>query len=81
MVMIEIFGTGCAKCRSLTKNVEKASQEIGIKSEIVKVDNTQEIMNRGMMMTPGLYIDGEAKASGKVLSVEDIKKFLKWIGV
>lgn len=77
MVNIEIFGTGCAKCRSLTKNVEKAVQELGIKVEIVKVDSIQEIMNRGIMMTPGLYIDGEAKAVGRVPSTEEIKRMIK----
>ncbi len=33
--------------------------------------------NRGVMMTPGLYIDGEAKAVGRVPSTEEIKKMLK----
>jgi thiol-disulfide isomerase/thioredoxin len=37
MVKIEVLGTGCAKCKSLTKTVEKAVQELGIKAEIVKV--------------------------------------------
>ena len=34
MVKVEVLGTGCAKCKSLTKNVEKAVQELGIKDEI-----------------------------------------------
>jgi hypothetical protein len=33
-------------------------------------------MNYGVMMTPSLAIDGEVKAVGKVLSVEEIKKLL-----
>jgi small redox-active disulfide protein 2 len=77
MVKIEIFGTGCAKCRSLTKNVEKAVQELGIRAEIVKVDSIQEIMNRGVMMTPALYVDGESKMVGRAATVEEIKKILK----
>ncbi len=77
MVTIEVFGTGCAKCKSLLKNVEKAVQESGVKAEIVKIDSIQEIMNRGVMMTPGLYIDGEAKAVGRVPSAEEIKKMIK----
>jgi hypothetical protein len=32
MVKIEVLGTGCAKCKSLTKNVEKAVQELGIEA-------------------------------------------------
>lgn len=74
---IEILGTGCAKCKSLAKNVEKAVAELGIQAEIVKVDSLQEIMNRGVMMTPALYIDGESRIVGRTATVEDIKKMLK----
>lgn len=77
MVKIEVFGTGCAKCKSLLKNVEKAVSESGVPAEIVKIDSIQQIMDRGVMMTPGLYIDGEAKAVGRVPSLEEIKKMLK----
>ncbi|MDD1753335.1 MAG: thioredoxin family protein [Methanotrichaceae archaeon] len=77
MVKIEILGTGCAKCKSLLKNVEKAVQESGIQAEVVKVDNIKEIMDRGVMMTPALYIDGESKMVGRTATVEEIKKMLK----
>ena len=74
---IEIFGTGCPKCRALEKNVRKAVEDLGIKAEIVKVQDIQEITDRGIMMTPALYVDGESKAVGKVPSAEEIKKILK----
>ncbi len=74
---IEILGTGCAKCKSLTRNVEKAVAELGIQAEVVKVDSIQEIMDRGVMMTPALFVDGESKMVGKTATVEEIKKMLK----
>jgi small redox-active disulfide protein 2 len=77
MVKIEILGTGCAKCKSLTKNVEKAVSELGIQAEVVKVDSIQEIMDRGVMMTPALYIDGKSVMTGKTATVEEIKRMLK----
>ena len=77
MVKIEVLGTGCAKCKSLTKNVEKAVSELGIQAEVVKVDNIQEIMDRGVMMTPALYIDGKSVMTGKTATVEEIKRMLK----
>ena len=77
MVLIEVLGTGCAKCKSLTKNVEKAVQELGIKAEIVKVDSIQEIMDRGVMLTPALYIDGKSMMVGKTATVDEIKRMLK----
>lgn len=74
---IEILGTGCAKCKSLAKNVEKAVKEMGIQAEVIKVDSIQEIMNRGVMMTPALAIDGEIKSVGKSLSADEVKRLLK----
>ncbi len=74
---IEILGTGCAKCKGLLKNVEKAVQELGIQAEVVKVDNIKEIMDRGVMMTPALYIDGESKMVGRTATVEELKRLLK----
>ena len=77
MVKIEVLGTGCAKCKSLLKNVENAVSESGVQAEIIKIDSIQEIMERGVMMTPALFIDGESKMMGKTGSVEEIKKMLK----
>jgi small redox-active disulfide protein 2 len=77
MVKIEVMGTGCAKCKSLLKNVEKAVAESGISVEVVKVDSIQEIMERGVMMTPALYIDGKSVMVGRTATVEEIKRLIK----
>jgi small redox-active disulfide protein 2 len=76
MKKIQILGTGCAKCMKLTENAEKAAKEAGIEFEIQKIRDIKEIMNYGVMMTPGFAIDGVVKAVGKVLSIEEIKKLL-----
>jgi len=73
---IEILGTGCPKCKTLTSNVEKAVQELGIEAEIVKVTKLKDIMNYGVMLTPALVIDGKVKSAGKVLTTEEIKKLI-----
>ena len=77
MVKIEVLGTGCAKCNRLEKNVEKAIKELGMNVKVEKVEDLEEIIDRGIMMTPALFIDGEAKVVGKVPSPEEIKKLLK----
>ena len=77
MYKIEVFGTGCAKCNRLEKNVHQAVKESGVKAVVVKVSDIQEIMNRGVLMTPALVINGEAKATGRVPSVDEIKNMLK----
>ena len=73
---IEVLGTGCAKCKRLEENVRKAVKEAGLTAEIVKVADINEIVNRGVMMTPALIIDGDTKAVGRVPGVEELKKML-----
>ncbi len=74
---IKILGTGCPKCNKLEKNVRKAVEEIGLDAEITKISDLEEIMSFGVMMTPGLVVDGELKSSGKLLKPKDITKLLK----
>ena len=42
---IQILGTGCARCRDLTANAEKAVQELGIEAAIEKVTEIQDIIS------------------------------------
>jgi small redox-active disulfide protein 2 len=73
---IQILGTGCPKCRQLAEHAETAARELGIEYELVKVTDINDIMNFGVMMTPGIAVDGQVKASGKVADVEEIKSWL-----
>ncbi|MGP8199608.1 MAG: thioredoxin family protein [Limisphaerales bacterium] len=73
---IQILGTGCAKCNVLTMAAEKAAQTLGLAYELEKVTDLKQIMAFGVMTTPALVVDGKVKVSGKVPSVEEIKKLL-----
>ena len=76
MQKIQILGTGCPKCKQLTANAEAAVKALGIEATIEKVEKIQEIMKFAVMTTPALVVDGQVKSAGKVLSPDDIKKFL-----
>lgn len=73
---IEVLGTGCAKCKTLYENTNKALTESGKSAEIVKVEDIPSIMKHGVMSTPALVIDGQVKFSGKVASVAEIMGLL-----
>ncbi len=73
---IKILGTGCPKCRQLAENVQAAADQVGVECEIEKVTELNQIMQYGVMMTPGLVIDDEVKSSGKVPNVEQLKAML-----
>jgi len=77
IMKIEIFGTGCAKCKRLEKHVQKAVKELKIRADIKKVEDITEIMNRGVMMTPALAIDGKIVFAGKTSDIDEIKELIK----
>ncbi|MEP0828901.1 MAG: TM0996/MTH895 family glutaredoxin-like protein [bacterium] len=76
MKRIQILGTGCPKCRKLAEETEKAAKELGLEYSLEKVTDIQEIMKFGVMMTPALAVDGTVKLSGKVPSIDEIKKLI-----
>lgn len=77
MKKIQVLGTGCAKCTKLAANAEAAAQALGIEYELEKVTDINDIMAFGVMMTPALALDGQVKASGKVLDVAEIQELLQ----
>ena len=76
MKKIQVLGTGCAKCRKLAENAKTAAKELGIEYELEKVTDINEIMGFGVMLTPGLVIDGRVKVVGKAASADEIKQML-----
>jgi len=73
---VQILGTGCAKCKALTANAEKAIEELGLAAEIEKVEGMADIARMGVLMTPALAVDGQVKSSGHLLSIEQVKRIL-----
>ena len=77
MKKIAILGTGCPKCRQLAANAEEAATALGIEYELEKVTDINDIMAYGVLLTPGIVVDGEVKASGKVASTQEITQWLQ----
>ena len=76
MKKLQILGTGCPKCKQLSKVTEQAARELGLDFEIEKVTAITALMKFGVMMTPALAVDGEVKVAGKVPGIEDIKEMI-----
>jgi len=74
---IEILGSGCANCKRLEENVRKACKEAGVKADIEKVQDWKKIASYGVMMTPGLVIDGAVMVQGRVPDAREIGEMLK----
>ena len=74
---IEILGTGCPKCKKLTKLTEEAANELGVSAEIIKITDINKIIDYGVMVTPALVIDGDVMVVGKIPEKEEIKKWIE----
>ena len=74
---IEVLGMGCAKCAKLEENARAAVAALGIEATIEHVKDMDRILDYGVMITPGLVVDGKVVASGKVPSSEDIQKLIQ----
>lgn len=73
---IKVLGTGCAKCTKLEEKVRNVCAVNNISANIEKVTELPEIMKYGIMMTPGLVINGKVVHYGSIAKDSDI---LKWI--
>lgn len=75
-MQVKVLGTGCPKCKFLEDRVKKVATENNIEIELEKVTDINDIISYGVIMTPGLVVDGEVKISGKVPSEDQV---LDWI--
>ena len=76
-MIIKILGTGCSKCKKLEARAKAVVSDMGIEATIEKVEDMQDIMSYGVMSTPALVVDEVVKSMGKVLSKDEIKKYLQ----
>lgn len=63
---LQILGTGCPKCQKLYEAAKAAAERSGKDFRIDKVQDINDILAMGVMMTPALVVDGTVKVAGKV---------------
>lgn len=73
---VKILGKGCPRCERLEKLVRETTEEMGVEATFIKVKDMGEILAYDIVSTPGLVIEGEVKASGRIPRREEI---VQWI--
>jgi small redox-active disulfide protein 2 len=76
MKNIKVLGSGCSKCKVLEQRLQALKTEHALEFDLVKIIGLNEIISYGIMMTPGLVIDGEVKSIG---TVPKDSQLLQWI--
>jgi small redox-active disulfide protein 2 len=72
IVEIKVLGPGCANCKRLYQEAEKAVAQVGQPATITKVEAMEAIMAYGILRTPGLVIDEKVVASGRIPNASEI---------
>ena len=75
-MLIQVLGTGCAKCTKLAIHAEEAATKAGVDYTLEKVTEIDKIMSFGVMVTPALVVDGKLRCSGNVPSVDQLVTML-----
>lgn len=73
---IQIAGPGCPRCLATEKNVFDACAQLNLAADISHVYDMKEIAKLGVMFTPAVIVDGKIVISGKLPTVEELKKLL-----
>jgi small redox-active disulfide protein 2 len=76
ILSIEVFGSGCAKCKKLHELTKTAANELGLQTEVVYTTDIEKIVALGVMSSPVLTVNGKPVVVGSVPDLRTIKGFL-----
>lgn len=79
MITIKILGTGCKKCQTLEQKVKDIVAKNSIDATVDKVTDINDMMNYGIMMTPGLVVNEKVVSTGIIPKDEQILNWLKGV--
>lgn len=68
---IEVIGPGCPRCQQTAQNVNDALEELdAVEATVEKVEEQMEIIDRGVMHTPAVAVDGEVQIEGDIPDID-----------
>jgi len=76
MKNVKVLGTGCRNCQVTYRLIDEVARARGVAIELEKVEKIDEIMRLGVLLTPGVIVDGKIVHSG---GVPDRKKVESWL--
>ena len=76
MKKIQVLGTGCPKCKKLYEATLQVVKDNNIEAEVTKIEDINEIMKFGIMMTPALAVDGMVKIVGRIPKHDELKTMI-----
>ena len=73
---MKILGPGCANCKRLYSEAERAIAQLAAPATLTKVEDIKEIMAYKILATHALVINGEVKSAGRIPNAAEIVSWL-----
>ncbi|NCS87824.1 MAG: thioredoxin family protein [Ignavibacteria bacterium CG2_30_36_16] len=77
MLSVKILGPGCSKCKTLEAKVRDVVIKNNIEADVTKIEDINDMMSYGIMMTPALVVNEKVKSYGIIPKDDQILKWLK----
>lgn len=77
MLDIKVLGIGCVNCIKLENLVKEVITENNLPANVEKITDSEKFMDYGVMITPGLVVNGKVLAMGKIPTKSTLEHWLK----
>jgi len=74
---IEVLGPGCPRCFNVEANVKNALLELKKEADVIKITDINTMIEKGVIQTPALIINGKIIMQGKIPTVEQLKEIIQ----
>lgn len=72
---IKVLGNCCANCQNTATLIEQVARASGLKIELSKVTDMQDIARYGVMSVPSVVIDGKVVHAGGIPSRDKVEQW------
>ncbi|HSV31376.1 MAG TPA: thioredoxin family protein [Atribacteraceae bacterium] len=76
---VQVYGVQkCKKCQNVIDVIKAFLVDYSIGAEVEHINDLGKLAEAGILMTPGIAVDGKVVSQGKVPAEQDLKE---WFGV
>lgn len=73
---IKVLGPGCPNCVRLENLCKEVVDELGLNAQVEKITDINEYGKYGVMLTPGLVVNGKVLLQGKLPTKATLSNWL-----
>ncbi len=73
---VQVYGAErCAKCQNVYDSIKTFLERHGIEVEMEHVKDLGKLAEAGILMTPGVVVDGKVVSQGKIPAEKDLQQW------